>query len=306
MLQRAGARPSVRPDVARRVRLTVHEVWHEEMRRRARLRATGWAAGLAAAAAAAVLLAVFLFPQRRVSPPVAPRLIARVEASGGTTSVRTGDDVAAGSVVSTAPMSFATLQWHDHGSLRIAADSRIHFTSDDSLELERGAIYFASAPSGSPVAIRTRFGVVRDVGTAFEVRVEPAALRVRVREGTVELQQNGARERAEAGTELLAQQSGVTRAAIPTTGPDWNWVLAAAPPIILDGNARGVLMAIAREKGFTLVFSDRLLADRVGRTSLHDHVPLTPDEALAAATVAADLSYHVSGNTLLIERRQLR
>ena len=302
LLQLAGARPAVNPDIARRVRAAVHEVWEEETRRSARRRTAGWIAALAAA----VLLAVVLIPHPPATMTAAARSIATVQLISGTTSVRVGSELAAGAVVSTSPTSFATLEWRNHGSLRIAADSRIRFVDADAIRLLRGALYFASAPGGKPVVVDTRLGAVRDVGTAFEVRVAPASLRVRVREGFVELQRGDARERAGAGVELLAQQGGVTRSAVSTSGADWNWVLAAAPPIVLDGNARAVLAAIAREKGLTLVFSDRGLAERVGHTSLHDHVPLTPDEALAAATVAADLDYRVSANTLMIERRQRR
>ena len=302
LLQLAGSRPSVPAGVAGRVRLAARDAWQQELRRGTRRCAAGWLG----AVAAAVVLALLLLMQPRKAIPPAPRLIATVQLTGGATSAHMGSEVAVGSVVSTAPESFATLQWRDRGSLRIAADSRIRFIGDDSIQLDRGAVYFASASSGRPVLIRTKFGMVRDIGTAFEVRLQTAALRIRVREGSIELQRNGARERAGAGIELLAQHSGVTRSTISTTGTDWNWVLAAAPPITLDGNARGVLTAIAREKGLTLVFTDHTLADRVDRMSLHDRVPLTPDEALAAAAVAADLSYRISGSTLMIERRQRR
>jgi ferric-dicitrate binding protein FerR (iron transport regulator) len=301
LLRIAGPRPSLRPDLVRRVRVAAHDVWHEELRRRTRRRAITWASAVAAAVVVAILVLA-----RRQAPVVPPAIAANVQMTHGNTSIHAGQPVEVGAVISTAAESFATLQWSERGSLRIAAGSRLRFTGAGAIQLERGAIYFASAPHGRGVVIGTRLGTVRDAGTAFEVRVEGSALRIRVREGAVEWQRDRLRERAEAGVELLLQDGGVTRRAIPTRGADWNWVLAAAPPIVLDGNARGVLAAIAREQGLTLVFTDQLLADRVNRTSLHDHVPLTPDEALDAATVAADLSYRISGNTLIIERSRKR
>lgn len=302
LLRLAGPRPAVQPQISARVRDVVHGEWQETLRRRGRTRVLAWS-GVAAAAAAVVLLTLLNRPAVVTAPP---EQIASVQIVHGTTSVRAGDTVAVGSIVSTSSDSFVTLQLRNGGSLRVASDSRLRIGTGDSVRLEQGAIYFASTPLGSPIAIDTRFGTVRDVGTAFEVRVDAHALRVRVREGAIELQRNGGRERAGAGVELLAEPKKVARSPIATTGAEWGWVLAAAPPIVLDGNARGILTAIAREKGLTLMFADRRLADRVASISLHDHIPLTPDEALDAATVAADLSYRVDGNALIINRRQSR
>jgi len=303
LLKVAGPRPAVDAEVVRRVRVVAHDAWHAELRQRARRRTIGWLS----AAAAAVIIVILTIPRSQSPTPVPAVRVATVERIEGRTSVRVGDAIKTGAVVSTAPESFATLQWGDRGSLRIAAGSRIRFDATDSIRLEHGAIYFASSTPGKPIRVQTRFGTVRDIGTAFEVRVDRKALQVRVREGLVELQHEHSIERAGAGFQLLLQEgSGVTRSAISTRGADWHWVLLAAPPIVLDGNAHGVLAAIAREEGLTLVFADQTIAARVNRTSLHDHVPLAPDEALDAATLAADLSYRINGSTLIIDGNRKR
>ncbi len=300
LLQLAGRRSPIAPEIADRVRANVRDAWQEETQRRRRRRIATWSAAIAA-----TLALLILSRPARVRPIPPPALVADVRLLRGGASVHAGQAIGVGSVVSTSAASLATLQWRGHGSLRVAPESRLRFIDPNAIQLERGAVYFAS-DFHAPVTVRTKFGDVRDIGTQFEVRVDGTALRVRVREGMIALLTNGRVETAPAGIELTATGAAVKRAAIASNSPDWNWVIAAAPPVMLDGNARGVLVAIAREKGLTLIFADRALADRVDHTSLHDRVPLTPDEALDAATIAANLSYRVTGRTLMIDRSRGR
>ena len=60
-----------------------------------------------------------------------------------------------------------------------------------------------AVPAPGAFVIRTPLGDIRDLGTAFEVRLRDETLRVRVREGRVDLR--GAV--AEAGTELIADRT---------------------------------------------------------------------------------------------------
>ena len=298
LLQMAGPRAAVPADVMRRVRLATHDAWSEEVHRSSRRRITMW---VAVAAAAAIVIALQL-PMGRIPAPATVRTVADVQLVRGAASIGAGRQVTKGSVISTAPDGIVTLNWREHGSLRLANDTMVRFDSVDAITLQRGSIYFSSVASAKPIAVRTKFGIVRDIGTQFEARLDPASVRVRVREGRIELNGND----AEAGTELTAGQDGVKKRSVPTASAEWNWILAAAPPMTLEGHARDVLAAIAREKGLKLIFTDRALADSVSRMSLHSRVPLTPDEALVAATAASNLGYRVSGDTLTIERRRSR
>ncbi|HEY8184236.1 MAG TPA: FecR domain-containing protein [Thermoanaerobaculia bacterium] len=286
LLKMAGPRAAVPADVMLRVRSATHDAWSDAVHRSGRRRIEMW---IAAAAAAALVIALQI-PKDRISRP---RTVAADVLPGG-------QGVVTGSVISTLPESTMTLKWREHGSLRLAASTLVRFDSVDAITLQRGTIYFSSDAGAKPIVVRTKFGIVRDIGTQFEARLEPASLRIRVREGRIELNGND----AEAGTELTAGADGVKKRSIPVAGADWNWVLAAAPPMTLEGNAREVLAAIAREKGLKLIFTDRALADSVNRMSLHSRTPLTPDEALVAATTASNLAYRVSGDTLTIERRR--
>jgi ferric-dicitrate binding protein FerR (iron transport regulator) len=143
--------------------------------------------------------------------------------------------------------------------------------------------------------------VVRDIGTQFEVRLGEEAVRVRVREGRVDLRRQNEHYVADAGIELNARSSGeVTRVSIPRSGAEWDWVTRAAPPMTLEGNVQQILGQIAREKGLSL----ELVDPSVRSMTVHGNVPLGPDEALDAAVAAAGLRYRVRDETLVIERKK--
>ncbi len=75
--------------------------------------------------------------------------------------------------------------------LRLDASSTARLDSATDVVLERGAVYVDSAgahptqPDASPISIHTPAGLVRDIGTQFEVRLDDAGLRIRVRDGEV-------------------------------------------------------------------------------------------------------------------------
>ncbi|HKO55443.1 MAG TPA: FecR domain-containing protein, partial [Thermoanaerobaculia bacterium] len=247
--------------------------------------------------AAAVAVAVStLLPTAQVSAPptVATALLAR-----GAASVRIHDELRQGAVVSTGSDGVVALDWN--GSLRLAASTRVRMLGRDAIALERGTIYFSSTQSG--VEVRTPHGVVRDVGTQFEVQVGRDVLRVRVREGLVDLERRGTKTRAAAGTELSLEPDGaVARRPIPRGGPEWAWVTAAAPAMRIDGNAHDLLAAIAREKGVMLMFRSQSLDQATRRQLLHGGMMLPPDDALAATATAAGLRYKLTDEALVIER----
>jgi ferric-dicitrate binding protein FerR (iron transport regulator) len=293
LLKAAGPRPRVPDQVTARVRAAAHEAWQDELRKRGRRRAAGWAVGVAAALAVAVST---LLPTGHVAAPptVATALVAR-----GAASVHVHDALRQGAVVSTGGDGIVALDWN--GSLRLAANTRVRMLGRKAISLERGTVYFSSMQSG--VEVRTPHGVVRDVGTQFEVQVGPDALRVRVREGLVDLDRRGTKTRAAAGTELFLSADGaLARRPIPRGGPEWAWVTAAAPAMRIDGNAHDLLAAIAREKGVMLMFRSESLELATRRQLLHGGMMLPPDDALAATATAAGVRYKMSNEALVIER----
>ena len=97
--------------------------------------------------------------------------------------------------------------------LRLDASSTARVDSATDVALERGAVYVDSAgahptqPGASPISIHTPAGLVRDIGTQFEVRLDRPApgIRIRVRDGQVRVTYaNGVDARAGAGEELFS------------------------------------------------------------------------------------------------------
>ena len=101
-------------------------------------------------------------------------------------------------------------------SLRLAADTEIMLDTPPQLYLQRGTIYLDHAGSvGTGYQIETPAGTARDVGTQFELKVAGKALRLRVREGRVEIDRGGQLLAGAAGEQLELDVLGaVTRSSI--------------------------------------------------------------------------------------------
>jgi len=292
LVRLAGRRPPVPEDAARRVREAVHDEWMQTIGRRRR---TLWMGSAAAAAAVVTIVMLRMMPATPQPQPV-PR---RIVVAGGQTNRAV---IFANDAYEVANGSTASLAWGD-AILRLDSGTKIRIASPTELSLERGAVYVDSKHSG--VVIRTPIGSVRDIGTQFEVRLAADRMRVRVREGRVDLQHGGATHSATAGTELDADaQGGVTEHSIAKSGAEWDWVVRAAPPIHLDGRTLAEVVAtVTRDEGVKAVWFDAA-ARNAASMRLHGDVPLTPEEALDTALVASGLTARTDGDRLIITRRK--
>ncbi|MEA2337186.1 MAG: transrane sensor [Thermoanaerobaculia bacterium] len=292
LVRLAGRRPPVPEDAARRVREAVRDEWMETISRRRRTRWIGSAAAVAAAAITIVVL--------RMTPASTPQPAPqRVVVAGGQTNSAV---IYANDAYEVANGSTASLAW-GNAILRLDGGTRVRIASPTELSLDRGAVYVDS--NHSSVIIHTPIGSVRDIGTQFEVRLAADRMRVRVREGRVDLQHGGVTHSATAGTELDADaQGGVTEHSIAKNGAEWDWVLRAAPPIHLDGRTLAEVVAtVTRDEGVTPVWSDSV-ARNAASMRLHGDVPLTAEEALDTALVASGLTARTDGDRLIIKGRK--
>ena len=293
LVRLAGRRPPVPEDAARRVREAVHDEWMEAIGRRRRTRWIGSAAVVAAAAATfvdpAVDDCVFRRSRRRNEWSLrADRRTARSFTRTMFTKSRTATPRrwrgAMRPCGSTAGRAFAS---------RRRASSRSIAARSMSIRIVPECV------------IHTPIGSVRDIGTQFEVRLAADRMRVRVREGRVDLQHGGATHSAEAGVELDADaRGGVTQHSIAKNGAEWEWVVRAAPPIHLDGRTLSeVVASVTRDEGLKPVWLDDA-AKNAATMRLHGDVPLTPEEALDTALVASGLTSRTDGDRLIIKRRK--
>ncbi len=222
------------------------------------------------------------------------------------------EPIVAGAVIETqaAPSSIpsrAAIRMAGGPSIRLDIGTRVRVESSSALVLERGAVYVDSEGE-SAVEVRTTLGVVRDVGTQFEVRMlDEGSLRVRVREGRIVLSRDEAAHEAGAGVELRMDGDGtLTRGTSSIYGSDWDWVLETAPVPDLAGRPlREVLDWVVREGGWTLQFADEDVEDLASTVTIlqGDAEDLTPTEVASMVLKGSDLSYRLDEGELFVEAK---
>ncbi len=271
------------------------------------------------AVAASLLLAVagaWLFRSLELGTTAPHVAIVEMLHGEGTDSLgwAIGDGVPAGAEIDTgsnsaSPAPSIAMRLASGHSIRLHADSKLHFVSAGRMVLERGAVYVDSNdPSVPGVEIETTLGVVREIGTQFEVRLEESgrrALRVRVREGHITVTRDGEVHAAERGEQLTVDDAGtVKRGSTPIYGDDWAWIHAIAPSYAEeDGRVPEFLEWYARETGLEVRFEDPSLEldiASVGVFGSDGPEGMTPEEALSNVLRASLLGYRIEGGTLVI------
>ncbi len=316
LLRLAGPRPAAPHEREARVRESVRLEWRASvLQRRRRKWLVGGGVGLAAAAALVALVGVVYRPLATPEPAfggpvgqvetVAGKVRMRV-ANDAEQVLRVGDVITAGSVIDTGPLGRAAVRMASGSSLRLDRGTRLRGLTDARVALERGAVYFDSgaAGAGAPMEIQTPLGVVHDVGTQFEVRLEGERMRVRVREGLVNVDRDGRRYDAGAGVELTVDATGaLSRRSVPIFGPGWEWILAVAPTFELEGQTLDVFLEwVQRETGLSPSFVDPRTAAGAPGVVVHGSIEgMRPDQALEAVLPTCGLVHRVDSGILVIQ-----
>jgi hypothetical protein len=325
LIRAAGSRPDPGVDRAARVRAAVEREWRAKARAR---RMRRWTAGGVAMLAAAATVFFAVQTRSTVTPsPIlpAPTPIARVahgavtmEIGGNRTTVgAVGQTIDTGSIIRTDRASRATIMLIDGGELRIDVDTVATLVDARTLQLARGAIYLDSgASTPGSFTVRTSSGTVRDIGTRFEVRAGllrqgaggqgDRDLRIRVRDGAVQLERAGRIDRAPKGTELLARADGtVSTRPVDPFATDWAWTTEAAPPFIVENaTLEAFLQWAVREGGWTIEWSEALRR-RARTTILHGAIDgMTPAEALDVVLPTSGLSPELANGRLRLRTIQ--
>lgn len=307
LLKLAGSRPQ--PDAGRKAEFkkNLHAEWHRATAPATQRRTFRWTAAVIAAAAAGLL--VVWLPFWRVTPQQSATIVLGriVRSEGVVRSVPTngtsapgqpltvGDEVRTDTLIDTTAGGRVALALKGGLSLRVDAGSRIVMVGEQVIKLDRGAVYVDSgAEKRQPIVIHTQNGDVRDIGTQFEVRMESAALRVRVREGEVIVDRAGSTITARAGEALRVDpQGGYERSPVPPFGPAWDWTTAIAPEFQLEGSTvQRFLDWVSREQGWRWRFADAATARRAAGIVTHGSIEgYTPEEALAIVLPTCGLSF---------------
>jgi hypothetical protein len=304
LLRMAGHAEPISQERAARVKAATHQAWRRSVRRRRLVRLSGLA--LAAAASVAMAVATAVLAGRRGAPAhpaqVPTAVIGRAHAVNGLVrrnreELRAGEALQVGDRLTTGSDGSATIRLAGRAtSLALGPDSAIRWTAARHLVLDTGSLDVdappADARSGPAITIRTRFGVVRDRGTRFDLRALLDELHRSVREGRVELERPGRpAETVDAGSELVASSGGTVTRRIPPDGEE------TRAPFVLDGRSLGAFLRwAAREKRMTLRFQPESLQKRVDAIVVHGSIAgLTPDEALAAVLPTTGLEARPDG-----------
>jgi ferric-dicitrate binding protein FerR (iron transport regulator) len=223
-------------------------------------------------------------PDRSVGPRLAP-----------------GDALREGATVRTAEHQFVALALGSGGELRVNGGSSIRLVGPRRVRIDEGQIYLDSgATTGAPaLAVETFAGVVRDIGTRFDVQVRGESLRVRVRDGAVRLEDHN----VTAGRELTATGGHVALLPTTTYGEGWDWIVRARP-LRLEGATLGRFLGwVETDGGRRVEFADPRLRSAMGNIVLHGSVEgLNVDEALGVVLPATGLTYRLDGSRVLIDR----
>jgi ferric-dicitrate binding protein FerR (iron transport regulator) len=260
-----------------------------------------------ALAASLILALAVVWWWRKEGPPPAPEVVATIEVLKGEIRLEGGERAAVGQPLLSGTVlgteGRAALRLSGGESVRLDKGTRVRLAAVNKLELQAGAVYVDSR--GGSLEIGTDFGKVRDVGTQFEVRLEDG-LRVRVREGVVSLtREGGVSHSVSEGGELRVRRDGSTsRSIIEPHGPEWSWVLAAAPSMDIDGlKLSEYLDWVSRETALKVRYEDPALASLASTIRLRGSIEgLAPDESLSVILAGSGLGYRIEGGSLLITR----
>jgi len=217
--------------------------------------------------------------------------------------------------------SGVTIRLSSGHSLRLDSDSAIRLSDEGIVHLDRGRIYIDSGSEAgstlpaSPVKVVTPYGRVTEVGTQFEVRVDPAAeaqFRVRVRSGTVllassELSHSVESAKIDSGRELALGAGRPPRwRTLTAHGPEWDRWVALAPGLELDpGPVVTVLDWFCRERGLDLQFHSSEARRLAEETQITWFAAQRPDELELAGTLdpaVPELEFEMTEGRLDVRR----
>jgi ferric-dicitrate binding protein FerR (iron transport regulator) len=284
LMKLAGEREMPAADAMERARLAAHDSWQKLLRQRsapvpAPRRWLRISLGLAAAASVVFVALLAFVPPAAPPPQVSARVVsleggALSHGRAGDTVVFSASDVMAGTTLETVEGRVA-LTLDGALSLRMNRHTRLRFDSPSGVTLLAGDIYVDSGGvnAAGRLRIETPAGVVRHVGTQFQVFVARTNTRVRVREGRVLFTPLAAGEpqAVAAGDELrVADGRAEFTRGLPAFGAEWEWTAAITPPFDIESRPLAEFLAwAAREHGWQIRYASETLQEQTYEIRLH-------------------------------------
>lgn len=294
LLRGVGARNEPSPETARAAWSAVDAEWRDIVQQR---RGQQRVVALRIAAGVALAVLVTIFAYRLMAPePAQVASIAYVDgrllayAGHAAPQARaSGQFIRVGDTVRTDAQSRAAFSFAHGLSLRLDHDTRFTVDAIDRISLASGAVYIDAVPGGhgqgGALTVITFAGSVQHVGTQYEVRTQPDAMLVSVREGRVLLTTATTSNTGEAGQVLRLNTAGeLTRGLISAADPYWRWTLQAAPALDIENRSLSdFLQWMARETGRRVAYSTARAEAAAAHLKLHGSIAgQDPDADLAA------------------------
>lgn len=313
LIRHVGVREAVPEERLERSRVKVRDHWEQLVReqqtpaRRPRFVVLARVAGIAAVAA----IALVLTGRSMIPDPQAPRvaIVERVvgEISIDGSAVTTGQEIAVGTLLTTAEDGRVALRLTNGQALRIDHDTQLTIAATDRLVMKSGALYIdtAGAERAGPVEVETTLGTARDIGTQFQVRLTSGTLLVGVRDGMVEVErgdQNLYEVNAGSQARFAAGGQNVTEP-LDTNDPDWNWIETVSPAFNMDGASLAeYLRWYSDSTGVELVWANTSSSERAARITLTGNLEdNSPDESLLAVQRIAPFEFRREDRRLWVK-----
>jgi ferric-dicitrate binding protein FerR (iron transport regulator) len=280
---------------AARVRPAVHAAW-----KGAAGGTRDWKRWVVLAAAAVLVFAIALTLVNVLRQSSAPQATASI----ASTLFATGEVVFAHNDIHTNG-GHAAIALPNGVELRLDSDTALTIDTARRVSLTRGAIYVDSSNRKGPpepIEIVARGTVIRDIGTRYEVRLSDQELRVRVRDGRVEVSSAFGMREADQGGQLRVTSSGILSGRASTSGADWDWIVRATRPPQLEGRPLPEFLAWAeREGGRPIRFADPALERANAATIVYGAIDrLTVEEALDVVLPSCGLARRTDGDVITI------
>jgi ferric-dicitrate binding protein FerR (iron transport regulator) len=317
LLQRSRVVPSVDARRVAKAREAVHAAWLDATE--PPNRSWWWTGAAAALAVIALVYGLWRQPTSGVgltSRATTPSIVAAVQyvtgavllrdsGNDGERLVRPGESLFPGAVIITGPFGRGAVILPDGVEVRMDRRTTLRVEADHRFALDAGAVYVdttARAAPGAPIYLSVQDAMVSDIGTRYEVRVFEGRMRVRVRDGLVQLRRGDRLHEAAANTELMMTRDGVGVTRTSTFGADWDWIVAAARAPRVDGRSLAEFLAwVERESGRHVGFEDRALERAASSTIVYGTVEgLALGEALDIVLPSCGLTYRIDNSSITV------
>jgi ferric-dicitrate binding protein FerR (iron transport regulator) len=306
LLRQVGARNEPSAATKEEVRRAVHDEWRTTVARRRRRR-NALAFSAAASFAFVVLVAGWILrfaaPEADIAVTIA-RIDGPVSLSDSSRAARLGDPLTVGASVKTGETGRVAFAYGSGLSLRLDRSSALERVARDRFRLSAGAVYVDAPTNAKPdeLVIETRVGVVRHLGTQYQVRQWHDAVEISIREGRVEIAGSDATTLAAAGEKIRISHDGrIERETISSQDPAWDWAETTAPLFsIEDRTLDEFLQWAARETGREVAYASAEAQREAENVRLRGSIDgLDPVTALSAVLSTTDFVQYEAGENLL-------